>query len=65
MNTHMRPLTIIEISSKDLPVRCFAPGTAHWNGHPLVYLALNSDRTTHCPYCGTTYKLVGEYKPHH
>lgn len=65
MKTNIRPLTTIEISAADLPLHCSAPDTECWNGHPRVFLALNEQHEAQCPYCGTKYKLVGEYKPHH
>jgi uncharacterized Zn-finger protein len=50
---------LIEISAKDLPLRCPMPDMSKWNSHPRVFLALDDNGEAICPYCSTRYKLVG------
>lgn len=29
-----------------------------WQKHPTIYIKLNEDTITDCPYCGTKYKFT-------
>ena len=51
---------------RDLPLHCSGPEHADsWNGHPRVFLPIQSDGDIECPYCGTYYHLEGKIHPHH
>lgn len=56
---HANTKRCIEITSKDLPLRCPMPDMLSWNSHPRVFLEI--DKTTDgeiiCPYCSTKYIL--------
>lgn len=55
----------IVISAADLPLHCSGPQNEPWNGHPRVFLPIQSFSTIECPYCGAVYRLDGEAKGHH
>lgn len=55
MSAHHK-LPLIELSAKDLPAYCPNPSMERWSGHPRVFLDL-AHGETHCPYCGTRYRL--------
>lgn len=55
----------IVITPHDLPLHCSGPLNQAWNGHPRVFLPIQSNSTIECPYCGTYYHLNGEAKQHH
>ena len=48
---------LIQISNDDLPLACPLEEFDDWDGHPRVYLQVDSIRTI-CPYCGTTYEVT-------
>lgn len=56
---------IIRLAPKDLPLYCTGPKHETWNGHPRVFLPIQSDGDIECPYCGTHYHLAGEIPHHH
>ena len=58
---------IVHITPKQLPLHCDgeAAHTQVWNGHPRVFLPIQSFGTIECPYCGTVYQLDGEILHHH
>ncbi|WP_312266431.1 zinc-finger domain-containing protein [Neisseria sp.] len=58
------PQTVV-ITPHDLPLHCSGPANETWNGHPRVFLPIESNSSTECPYCGTVYRLDGEIKGHH
>ncbi len=39
-------------------MHCPAPGSALWDSHPRVFIALQDSPEASCSYCGTVYKLV-------
>lgn len=39
----------------DSPLSCPLPNMTLWNMHPKVYLAINDENQTTCPYCSTNY----------
>ena len=41
----------------DLPLSCPMPGMYLWNSHPKVYLPVEKEGTSKCPYCGALYSL--------
>jgi uncharacterized Zn-finger protein len=41
----------------DLPLSCPMPGMYLWNSHPKVYLPVEKEGTSKCPYCGAVYAL--------
>jgi uncharacterized Zn-finger protein len=52
--------THIEITDKDLPLRCPMPDMLSWNSHPRVFLQIEKEPNHEitCPYCSTKYKLL-------
>ena len=38
----------VKISKEELPLSCPMPDYDDWDGHPRVFLSVNSERTT-CP----------------
>ena len=54
----------IVITPHDLPLHCAGPQNETWNGHPRVFLPIESNRTIECPYCGAVYRLEGEAGHH-
>jgi uncharacterized Zn-finger protein len=52
------PLTI-EVTARELPVRCPPIDTAAWKQHPRVYLDVLQTGQARCPYCGTRYVFQG------
>lgn len=56
---------IIHIKPEDLPLYCAGSKTEVWNGHPRVFLPIQSFGAAECPYCGAVYQLDGEIKGHH
>lgn len=47
-----------EVTRADLPLSCPMPGMKLWNSHPKVYLPIESEGVSKCPYCGAVYTLV-------
>ena len=41
---------IIQIKKEDLPLSCPMLGNDDWDGHPKVFLEVES-KDTRCPYC--------------
>lgn len=56
---------VVEITPHDLPLHCHGAQNEPWNGHPRVFLPIQSNSQIECPYCGTIYQLNGEAKGHH
>ena len=48
----------IDVSRKDLPLRCPGAGTDTAAMHPKVYLPVEKTGEAVCPYCGAHYRLV-------
>lgn len=48
-----------QISAADLPLCCPMKDNELWNGHPRVYLPIDTTGEITCPYCGTHYTLQG------
>ncbi len=46
------------VTRADLPLSCPMPGMYLWNSHPKVYLPVDKEATSKCPYCGALYTLV-------
>jgi len=46
------------VTRADLPLSCPMPGMYQWNSHPKVYLPVDREGTSMCPYCGALYTLV-------
>ncbi|NQY25666.1 MAG: zinc-finger domain-containing protein [Piscirickettsiaceae bacterium] len=44
----------------DLPVSCPNIESEQWSSHPKVYLSLELNERTACPYCGEVYLLVDD-----
>lgn len=57
-------IEVVKISPHDLPLHCAGSHTQSWNGHPRVFLPIQSNSQIECPYCGTIYQLEGEIKGH-
>lgn len=47
-----------EVTRDALPLSCPTPGMALWNSHPRVYLPLEEEGKSICPYCGAEYVLI-------
>ncbi|EGY53329.1 zinc-finger domain-containing protein [Neisseria shayeganii] len=62
MNPQSEPVIL---TPHDLPLHCSGPTGQPWNGHPRVFLPIESNSSIECPYCGTVYQLDGEIKGHH
>jgi uncharacterized Zn-finger protein len=62
MQEHENTKKQIEITEKDLPLRCPMPDMAHWNAHPRVFLEIEKEpnHAIICPYCSTKYVLVSD-----
>ena len=56
---------VIPITPHDLPLHCAGPKNETWNGHPRVFLPIQSNSRIECPYCGSVYQLDGEAGGHH
>ncbi|MDR0440282.1 MAG: zinc-finger domain-containing protein [Candidatus Accumulibacter sp.] len=50
----------IEVTARELPLRCPSVDTAAWKLHPRVYLDVLHTGKAVCPYCGARYVLKGE-----
>lgn len=48
------------VTRADLPLACPMPSMELWNSHPRVYLPVEDEGTSACPYCGATYTLVSD-----
>ena len=50
----------IEITIKDLPLRCPMQNMISWNSHPRVFLEIEKEpsHSITCPYCSTKYVLI-------
>ena len=49
--------TRYEVTRADLPLSCPMPAMSLWNSHPKVYLPLEAEGESACPYCGAVYVL--------
>ena len=58
-------IPVIHITPHDLPLHCAGPKNETWNGHPRVFLPIQSNSRIECPYCGSVYQLDGEAGGHH
>ena len=56
---------VVIIKPQDLPLHCSGPNHETWNGHPRVFLPIQSNSEIECPYCSTYYRLDGEIPHHH
>ncbi len=62
---HSQDERTIYITPEALPLHCAGAQTDVWNGHPRVFLPIESYSSVDCPYCGAIYHLQGEAKGHH
>lgn len=62
---HTSDHPVIRITPQDLPLHCSGPKNETWNGHPRVFLPIQSDSEIECPYCSIRYHLDGEIPHHH
>ncbi len=46
------------VTRADLPLHCPMPGMSRWNSHPRVFLPVEEEGESRCPYCGARYTLV-------
>ena len=46
------------VTAADLPLSCPMPGMHLWNSHPRVYLPVEKEGTSKCPYCGAAFTLA-------
>ena len=49
----------VQVTEKDLPLRCPLPGAPLWSRHPRVFLDVVKEGHALCPYCGTKYVYKG------
>jgi uncharacterized Zn-finger protein len=61
----MADIQTIEVTARELPVRCPPIGTAEWKQHPHVYLDVLQTGEAVCPYCSARYVLKGEAPRNH
>lgn len=61
--SHSAP-SMITITPHDLPLICTGPENETWNGHPRVFLPIQSNSSIECPYCGQHYHLNGIAEQH-
>jgi uncharacterized Zn-finger protein len=54
---HKHVVSVYKIKKGDLPVSCPPKGDDVSSLHPRVYLTLNKEGHTKCPYCGAEYVL--------
>lgn len=47
-----------QVTRADLPLHCPMPGMSRWNSHPRVFLPIEAEGESRCPYCGALYTLV-------
>jgi len=47
-----------EVRRADLPLSCPTPAMALWNSHPRVYLPVEAEGESACPYCGAHFVLI-------
>lgn len=47
-----------EVTRAELPLSCPSPGMVLWNSHPRVYLPIEEEGKSVCPYCGAEYVLI-------
>ena len=45
------------VTRADLPLSCPLPSMVLWNSHPRVYLAVEAEGESKCPYCGAVFVL--------
>lgn len=55
---------LIEVTEKDLPLRCPMPSMTLWDSHPRVFLPVEEKGEALCPYCGTLYIYKGSARHH-
>lgn len=48
------------VTRADLPLSCPLPSMALWNSHPRVYLPIEAEGESQCPYCGAHFVLSEE-----
>jgi uncharacterized Zn-finger protein len=48
------------VTRADLPLACPMPSMELWNSHPRVYLPVEDEAVSACPYCGAIYTLVSD-----
>lgn len=46
------------VTRSDLPLSCPMPDMYLWNSHPKVFLPVEDEGTSKCPYCGALFTLV-------
>ena len=47
-----------EVRRSDLPLSCPTPEMSLWNSHPRVYLPIEAEGESRCPYCGALFVLI-------
>lgn len=66
MSDEKDKLREVQVTAKDLPLRCPLPDAPLWARHPRVFLDVLANGGAMCPYCGTHYVFTGEPpKGHH
>jgi len=51
---------VYRVRRSDLPLHCPLPSMYLWNSHPKVYLPIEATGEAKCPYCSSSYELVGD-----
>jgi len=49
---------VVKVTRSELPAYCPTESMGLWNSHPRVYIPLEEEPVSHCPYCGTRFELV-------
>ena len=60
MTKKMKKTQITYVKKSDLPFACPTPKMKLWAWHPRVYLPLEEEKESVCPYCSSIYRLVDE-----
>ena len=55
----------VEVTGRDLPLRCPMPGAPLWARHPRVFLDVVTAGSPLCPYCGTRFVYKGVVRSSH
>ena len=49
---------VVKVSRSELPVHCPTESMGLWNSHPRVFIPLEENPVSSCPYCGTQFEMV-------
>ena len=58
-NIPQKPIPVIEVTARDLPLHCPTKGAPLWARHPRVFLDVTHSCEVICRYCGAHYVFTG------